>query len=127
MPLFIKIVIKTEYMDHDKNINLLEVRIQKLIETMRPPVHMRDELDIGYSFRNNTLELFEIRPRWDKKDEKINSPFAKTKFIKSRGIWQIYWLRANGKWVSYDPNPEVNDIVGFFEIVKEDKHSCFFG
>ena len=114
-------------MTNEKTINLLEATINKSVEAMRPPVHIRNELDIGYNFLNNTLELFEIRPRWDKKEEYIHSPFAKTKFIKSQGIWKVYWMRASGKWELYEPFPEVKDISDFFEIVKEDKHACFFG
>ncbi len=114
-------------MTSEKTIYFLDAKIKKLVESMRPPVHIRNELDIGYSFQNNTLELFEIRPRWDKKDELIQSPFAKTKLIKSQGIWKIYWMRASGKWERYGPNSEVKDVSDFFEIVKEDKHTCFFG
>ena len=114
-------------MTSEKTINLLEERIEMLVDSMRPPVHIRNELDIGYSFHNCTLELYEIRPRWDEKDELIHSSFARTKLIKSRGIWKIYWMRASRKWERYEPNSEVKDVSDFFEIVKEDKHSCFFG
>jgi hypothetical protein len=114
-------------MNHEKAISLMEVNIRKLLESIRPPTHVREEIDISYTFQNNTLELFEIRPRWDKKGEKIRSPFAKTRLIKSQGIWKIYWMRASGKWVLYEPDPEVKDISNFFEIVRGDKHHCFFG
>lgn len=114
-------------MSSEKTINLIEASIKKMIEEMRPPAHIRDDLDIGYSFQNNTLELFEIRPIWDNMKEKIQSPFSKTKYIKSKGIWRIYWMRASGKWELYEPDPEVKDISDFFVIVKEDKHACFFG
>jgi len=114
-------------MTTDRTIDFNEALIKQMVEEMRPPVHIRKELDIGYAYENNTLILFEIRPRWDKPEEILHSEFAKTRFIKSQSIWKIYWMRANGKWVQYEPNPEVNDLHSFFVIVKEDKHACFFG
>jgi hypothetical protein len=80
------------------NINLLEREIRESVEELRPPIHVRGKLDIGYSFNNQSLEIFEIRPRWN--DEKIidNSPIAKTRYNKSKKILKIYWKRANGKW-----------------------------
>lgn len=111
----------------DDTIDFHDALIKQMVEEMRPPVHIRKEIDIGYTFENNTLVLLEFRPRWDKPEEKIKSEFAKTRFIKSQGIWKIYWMRASGKWELYEPNPEVKDIHSFFAIVKEDKYSCFFG
>ena len=108
-------------------INFNESIIKKLIETIRPPIEARDQVDIDYKFENNTLEIFEIRPRWDNKEEKVQTPIVKTKLIKSRGIWKNYWMRASGKWESYEPNPEVDDLSNFFEILKEDKYGCFWG
>ncbi len=124
---YLKTITEPESMTSEKTINLLDATIKKAVEAMRPPVHIRNKVDIGYNFQDYTLELFEIIPRWDKKDELIQSPFAKTKFIKSQGIWKIYWMRASGKWERYEPSPEVKDVSDFFEVVKEDKHACFFG
>lgn len=108
-------------------VNLTEVQIKNLVDLIRPPVEIRSQLDIGYRFFNNILEIFEIRPRWDKPDEIIHSPVAKTKYIKSRKLWRIYWKRANGRWVQYDPNSEVTDIFEFFKILKADEYGCFWG
>ena len=108
-------------------IDLIEYQIKEFVESIRPPLNIREKVDFGYKFQNNTLELFEIRPTWDNNDEKTKMPFAKTKFIKTQRVWKIYWMRANGKWESYEPNFEVKSINDFFKIIKEDQHSCFFG
>jgi len=84
-------------------------------------------LDIDYTYQNNSLEIFEIRPRFNNEKEKIQRPLAKIKYIKTQGVWVIYWMRASGKWEKYDPNPEVTEISAFFDILKEDKHGCFWG
>lgn len=88
---------------------------------------MRDKVDIGYNFCDNTLEIFEIRPQWDNEKEKNHLPIAKAKYIKSRNKWNIYWMRANGNWERYEPNLEINELTDFFEILKTDKHGCFWG
>ena len=101
--------------------------IQQFIQEKRPPEEIRDKLDLGYSFENQVLIIFEIRPNWMNKKEKIQSPFAKSRFIKSRGIWKIYWRRASGKWELYAPNPEVKNISKVLQIIDEDAYGCFKG
>ncbi len=110
-----------------ETINFEEKIISNYIESIRPPVEMRNKIDVGYSFQNNEVVFFEIRPQWD--DESIihQYPFVKAKFVKSAKIWKIYWMRANGKWELYEPNPTVRDLAEFVEIVEEDEHGCFRG
>jgi hypothetical protein len=107
--------------------HVLEQEIKIFIDSIRPPADLRDKLDIGFSFQNNILEIFEIRPRWDDPNIKINSSVAKTQFIKSRNIWKIFWMRANGKWESYPPKPEIGNLSDFFKILQKDQHGCFWG
>lgn len=108
-------------------INIIEGEIQKFIDSIRPPIDIRDKVDIGYTFQNNALQIFEIRPRWDNRNKTIQTPIAKAKFVKSRGIWIVYWKRASGKWERYQPNPEVNELSLFFEVLVTDEYGCFWG
>ena len=101
--------------------------IENFIEKKRPPVEIRDQLDIGYSYENGVLEVFEIRPFWKDQSKKLNIPVAKSKFIKSRNIWKIYWQRANGNWDPYEPQNEMRDLSEVLKIIEEDKHGCFWG
>jgi hypothetical protein len=105
----------------------LEHQIQKEVELLRPEERLRNEIDIIFSFENGDLILFEVRPAWNKPMEIIHSPFAKASFVQSREIWRIYWMRGNLKWHPYAPAPQVGSVRKFFELVKEDKHCCFFG
>ena len=108
-------------------INFHEKLIQKYIEQKRPPVELRDQIDIGYTFEDGILEIFEIRPKWKSINVKINSPVARVKYIKSRKLWRIYWMRASGKWELYEPKEDVKDLSEFFKVIEEDKHGCFWG
>ena len=93
----------------------------------RPPLEVRDQLDIGYRIDEQSVYLFEIRPSWNNPDEKTETPVAKTTYIKSKKLWKIFWMRGNLKWYHYKPEPFVLDISDFFDLVAEDKLNCFFG
>jgi len=106
-------------------------RVEKLaseyVTRHRPPAHIRSKLDIGYRISDQSLEFFEIRPRWDNPREILEHSFAKTTFIKKNGTWKIYWMRQDLKWHSYEPAPEVTSLEVFLSIVSEDALSCFHG
>ncbi|MFN3237647.1 MAG: DUF3024 domain-containing protein [Pseudomonadales bacterium] len=104
-----------------------ERELEKFMARKRPPAHIRDKLDIGYKIENQSVELFEIRPRWNDPSEILHSPFAKTTFVKSKGIWKIYWQRQDLKWHAYDPVPEVKLFEEFLAAVEADEYACFFG
>jgi len=99
----------------------------KYMYNNRPLLEIRDQLDLGYRIDDQNVYLFEIRPQWDKPEEKIESLIAKTSYIKSRKLWKIYWMRGNLKWYNYEPIPFVNNISAFFGLVEEDELCCFFG
>ena len=111
----------------DRILNINERRIQTFVKKNRPPIEFRDKLDLGYSFKNNVIELFEIRPIWTKTNELQNLSFAKIKYIKSQKIWKLYWMRASGKWQSYEPFPEANNLEKLLSIIDEDSYGCFKG
>jgi len=108
-------------------ININEKRIDDYIQAKRPPVELREQVDLGYSFKNNEVLLFQIRPQWDDQSKKNEYPFARCKYVKTQQIWKIYWMRASGKWELYEPNPKVADIESFIKIIESDEHGCFWG
>jgi hypothetical protein len=105
----------------------IERALAVFLEKRRPPPHVRPELDIGFRVTGQSVELFEIRPRWDKPSEKMEKPIAKATYVKTAEIWKVYWMRADLKWHSYQPVPKVGSIEKFLELVHEDRHACFFG
>ena len=80
-----------------------------------------------YRFDGTSVELFEIRPRWNKPAEKIEEAKAKARYVGSRDEWLVYWQRADLKWHKYDPKPAVPTIEAFLALVDADAHACFFG
>ncbi|MBS1249130.1 MAG: hypothetical protein MAG431_00703 [Chloroflexi bacterium] len=92
-----------------------------------PPPRIHDKLKWEYKIENQSVFLLEVRPRWDNPEEQTKFPYFKTTFVKTSQTWKLYWRRANGRWDRYDPYPTGKSLREILEIVKEDKHQCFFG
>jgi hypothetical protein len=97
------------------------------LEKNRPPAHIRPELDFSYRINGQSVELFEIRPAFQRPGEMHEGAIAKATWNKRQGVWQVYWRRADLKWHRYEPMPAVATIKDFLRTVREDKHACFFG
>lgn len=105
---------------------MLDQQIQELVEKMRPPEEIRDQLDIHYSFDGNELILLEVRPRWNQPEQILKMPIARARYVKARGVWKLYWMRASGAWQLYEP-AEYGTIVHVFKAIDHDKYGCFMG
>jgi Protein of unknown function (DUF3024) len=102
--------------------------IEKLIwSKRRPPLHLRDKVREGQRIEGHEIELFLVRPLFFDPSRRIESSIAKTRYIKSRDVWQVFWKRADGKWHWYPPRPEVKSFEGFLKLVNEDENGCFWG
>ncbi len=109
-----------------KTADIIET-IENFLEKRRPPENIRHELDLDYKIDKQSVVIYEIRPRWDNKTEKIESPIAKTTWVETQQVWKIFWIQADLKWHTYQPASEVKTISQFTQIVDEDKHACFWG
>lgn len=103
--------------------------IEEYVEKMRPSIEIRPKLDIGYRYEKWTLEICEIRPLWTDMEskEKIWYPVAKSKYVKSRKVWRLYWMRASGKWEYLEPLGEQTKLLRVLELIEENPNGFFFG
>lgn len=104
-----------------------EKPVRAYIESRRPPVHIRPELDLGYRFEGQSVEIFEIRPPVQEPSEIIEVSIAKATYVKYRNIWKVYWMRADLKWHRYEPQATVSSVEEFLAVIDEDRYGCFFG
>jgi len=104
-----------------------ELLVSRFIEKRRPPARVRAQLDFGFRITGQSVELFEIRPKWNDPDSKMENGIAKATYVKSRKVWKIFWLRSDLKWHGYDPVPEVKHLEDFLKVVEEDENACFWG
>ncbi len=109
-------------------IDINESTIKKYMESLRSDnPEILKQLDFGYSYDGKVAILYQIRPVWSNPKEIQNIEFAKIRFYKSRPEWNLYWMRASGKWELYEPFPKSTHLEKIIEIIKEDKHGCFYG
>lgn len=103
-------------------------QVEKLLwSKRRPPLHLRDKVREGQRIEGNSVELFLVRPRWNDPTQQIEESIAKATFVKRRNVCKVYWKRADMKWHSYSPNPEVDSLAEFLAVVDEDANCCFWG
>jgi len=100
---------------------------EAFLKKNRPEPEIREELDIAYRTEGLNLFIVEIRPVWNNPSEKMEQPVAKATFVKSKGIWKVFWMRADLKWHAYPDQPQVKTVEEFFELVDKDELHCFFG
>ena len=105
----------------------IEALTDEFIEKRRPPVDIRDQVDLSFRIDNQSVVIFEIRPIWNDPTQKMEEMIAKATFVRTQKIWKIYWQRADLKWHCYGPDPQVDRFEEFLEIVGKDEHCCFWG
>jgi len=97
------------------------------VERRRPAGHIRPQLDVGFRVSDQSVEIFEVRPQWNKPKIKKEHAVAKATYAKAGSIWRVFWQRRDLKWHRHDPAPEVESLEKFLELVDEDEHGCFWG
>ena len=105
----------------------IEKMVDAFVQKRRPPGYVRPQLDVGFRVTGQSVEIFQIRPRWNKPDEKIEESVAKATLVRGKSRWKILWKRADLKWHSYEPVPEVDSLDEFLAVVEKDECSCFWG
>ncbi len=93
----------------------------------RPPLHLRDKVREGQRFRNQAIELFIVRPAFNRPGEHSEESIAKLQYVRIKDFWHIFWKRAAGKWHRYPPRPKAEGLAAALDVVHEDANGCFFG
>ena len=52
------------------------------VEKHRPPPHVRNQVDLGFRVKGQSIEIYEIRPLWNNPDKIIEEMQAKTTYVK---------------------------------------------
>jgi hypothetical protein len=104
-----------------------EKLVAEFVQQLRPPPHLRAKVDLAFRVSGQSIEIFELRPHWMNKGITLESPIAKATYNKRKFKWKVFWQRADMKWHSYQPSPEVASVEEFLDVVRKDDHCCFFG
>ena len=108
--------------------NIFVIHAGKQLRSLLQPPHLsqRHRLKLPAIQRIHTVELFEIRQHLLDPSRKIEISIAKATYVKTQGIWKLYWQRANMKWYRYD-HSGIKTLEEVFSIVKADEYGAFFG
>lgn len=93
----------------------------------RPPAHLRDQIREGQRFTNQTIELFMVRPAFNRPGEHTEESIAKVQYMRRLDVWRIFWRRADGNWHRYQPYFEAQSLAEALRVIHEDAYCCFFG
>lgn len=93
----------------------------------RPPLHLRDRVREGQRFSDQSIELFFVRPAFERPGEHIEDSIAKVTYVRSKDLWHLFWKRADGKWHRYPPVPAAKSLCAALAVIHADPKGCFFG
>ena len=93
----------------------------------RTPEQFKDKLRFEYEIDNQNVIIYEVRPAFHDPEEYTKMPFAKLTYVISKNIWRLYWKRASGKWMRYEPAKSKGSLKGLVQEIDDDIYGCFFG
>lgn len=100
-----------------------EIIIGDFVERRRPSEEHRDEIDLSFSLKNQTVEIFSVESVFDDKSKKNQIPIAKITYTKTGDQWKVYWMRGNLKWSLYETLPSLEDALS---LIDRDEHGAFW-
>ena len=92
----------------------------------RPPLQLRDQVREGQRFSDQAIELFIVRPAFNRPGEHVEESIAKVAYVRSKDVWLLFWKRADGKWHRYPPHPEATSLTAALGVIEKDPKGCFF-
>lgn len=101
--------------------------LENFLDRKRPPLEMREEVDLTYEIDGKNIIVFERRCLLNNPEEIIEIPISKCTYIMSKDIWKVFWYRADGKWQIYLPLPYIQSLDEYVNVLEEDQYGCFFG
>lgn len=93
----------------------------------RPPLQVREQMREGQRFAGQSIEFFFVRPAFDRPGQFTEESIAKISYVRARGVWQLFWKRADGKWHGYQPCRETKSLAAALRTIDADAFHCFFG
>jgi len=93
----------------------------------RPPLHLRNQVREGQRFTDQAIELFIVRPAFERPGEHTEESIAKVQHVRTRQVWRIFWKRADGRWHGYKPCAEAPSLADALRVIDQDANGCFFG
>ncbi len=85
------------------------------------------ELRLVYAIEGQSVVISEERPDWRDPAKRMSRPLAKLRFVRTSGLWTLYWMRADLRWQRYEAAAASPDLARLAEVIDRDEYCCFFG
>jgi hypothetical protein len=105
-------------------------RIKKIVGGFceeKIPDHLRSQIKVFYEVRGYDVKIIETRPHYMKSNEWAETPIARLKYDPDTMEWQLYWVRASGKWEKYAGLKPTNHLRLLIEEIEKDPYCLFWG
>jgi hypothetical protein len=105
-------------------------RIKKIVGGFcdeKIPDHLRNQIKVFYEVRGYDVKITESRPDFMRNYEWTESPIARMKYDSDTLEWQVYWMRASGKWEKYTEFKPTNNLQLLIEEIEKDPYRVFWG
>jgi Protein of unknown function (DUF3024) len=88
----------------------IDATVGELRRRSSPPQYA-DQLRFTYDIDSHSVSIFEERPPWDGRPGTwTRHGVARFRYFRSRGQWQLYWMRADLKWHVFEPVSPAPDL-----------------
>ncbi len=86
-----------------------------------------DELRFVYEVEGHVVSVYEERLPWRGDGDWTRSGIARFRFVRSKGVWRLYWMRSDLRWYLYETDEMPSDLDALVAIVEADEFGAFFG
>ena len=93
----------------------------------RIPDHQRSQVKVFFEIKGYDVRIIESRPSIAYSHLWIDTPIAKLQYNPDTLGWQLYWIRASGKWQKYPGLNPTNNLKAVINTVTEDPYRVFWG
>jgi hypothetical protein len=89
--------------------------------------NLNGELHLDFTFRGNTVTLFERHTAFRKPETWVESVIAQFRFNPLTKEWTLYWADRNSKWHLYDKVGPTTNFEALLAKVDKDPAGIFRG
>lgn len=93
------------------------------MEKRRPPVFVRDEVDLQYRIQGLNVIIYQVRYVDFRAFE---SPIAKIMLNRAECCWEVFWMSPSNEWIT-DIKEPIQSFSDAIKVVEDDVRGCFFG
>jgi len=89
--------------------------------------HLKGKFRIGYTFKGNSIIIFEERINYKDSTGRIEVPVAKLSYDKECDEWSLFSVDNKSRWHKYLKETPNKDISKLLRAVDEDPTGIFWG